>query len=267
MHFSIYLSALTLVIVLLLPATAQAEEPASTENRGREIAEEQDRRDQGWGDSSAELEMILRRANGQETVRRLRIKLLEVEGDGDKGLTIFDEPRDVQGTTFLSYSHALKPDDQWIYLPKLRRTKRISSKNKTGRFMASEFTFEDMSSVQIEKYDYELLREDSIGDQPVFVLQSTPRDEFSGYSKLISYIDQEEYRTLKVEFYDLRGKHLKTMEMSGYEQYLDRYWRASALEMTNHQTGKSTVLTWNNYTFATGLKEADFHQSVLERSR
>lgn len=257
---------LTFTIALMAPA-AESEETVSAADRGRDIAEEQDRRDTGWGDSAAELEMILRRANGQETVRRLRIKLLEVEGDGDKGLTIFDEPRDVQGTTFLSYSHALKPDDQWIYLPKLRRTKRISSKNKTGRFMASEFTFEDMSSVQLEKYDYQYLGEDTLGDQAVFILESVPKDEFSGYSKLVSYIDQKEYRTLKVEFHDVRGKLLKTMVMSGYTQYLDKYWRANELEMTNHQTGKSTVLAWKNYTFGEGLKASDFHQSVLERSR
>ena len=257
---------LSVGLLLSLPQ-AFAEDIQAAQEKGLAIAIEQDRRDQGWGDSAAELEMVLRRANGKETVRRMRIKLLEVEGDGDKGLTIFDEPRDVQGTTFLSYSHALKPDDQWIYLPKLRRTKRISSEGKRGRFMASEFTFEDMSSVQVEKYEYTFLREDTLADQKVFVIEATPKDEFSGYSKLVSYIDKDEYRTLKVEFYDLRGKHLKTMSMSEYEKYLDKYWRASELEMVNHQTGKSTVLAWKNYSFGAGLSESDFHQSVLERSR
>lgn len=262
------LALLTLAIPLsaLFSATAAAND-ASAEQRGREIAQEQDRRDQGWKTSEAELEMVLRRANGQETRRKLRIKLLEVEGDGDKGLTVFDEPRDVQGTKFLNYSHALEPDEQWLYLPALRRTKRISSKNKTGRFMGSEFSYEDMSATQLEKYDYAFLREDTLNEQPVFVVESYPKDKFSGYSKQVLYIDQAEYRTLKVEFYDRRESLLKVLTMHGYSQYLDKFWRAATFTMQNEQTGKSTDLNWSNYRFDVGLSEADFHRSGLERAR
>jgi len=260
------------LISLLLSGTLTANEDflagASTaEEKGRAIAVEQDRRDQGWGDSAAELEMVLRRANGQETVRRLRIKLLEVPGDGDKGLTIFDEPKDVQGTTFLNYSHALEPDDQWIYLSALRRTKRISSKNKTGRFLGSEFTFEDMSSTQIEKYDYKYLRDETLDGQDVYVIESYPKDEFSGYTRLVVYVDKAELRAQKIEFYDRRESLLKTMVMQDYKLYLDKYWRASKLVMTNEQTGKGTTLQWNDYEFGVGLTDADFHRSVLERAR
>lgn len=243
------------------------EAATTAEEKGRAIAVEQDNRDQGWGDSAAELEMVLRRANGKETVRRLRIKLLEVKDDGDKGLTIFDEPKDVQGTTFLNYSHALEPDEQWIYLSALRRTKRISSKNKTGRFLGSEFTFEDMSATQLEKYDYKFLRDDTFDGQEVYVVESTPRDKFSGYTRLVGYIDKAEFRTLKIEFYDRREALLKVMLMQDYKLYLDKYWRASKLEMTNEQTGKSTILQWKDYEFGVGLSDADFHRSVLERAR
>lgn len=243
------------------------EEADTAESKGLAIAVAADRRDQGWGDSEAELKMVLRRANGQETVRRLRIKLLEVEGDGDKGLTIFDQPRDVQGTTFLNYSHALQPDDQWIYLPALRRVKRISSKNKTGRFMGSEFTYEDMSSMQVEKYDYKYLRDDSLDGLDTYVVEATPKDEFSGYTRQIVWIDKTELRARKIDFYDRRDSLLKTMRMQDYQQYLDKYWRAGKFAMSNHQTGKSTDLIWKNYRFAVGLSDADFHRSVLERAR
>ncbi len=255
---------LTIASMLLLVTVAHAE---TAQEKGYAIAREQDRRDDGWGDAEVNMKMILRRSNGRETERRLRLKLLEVPGDGDKGLTIFDEPKDVQGTTFLNYSHAVEPDDQWIYLPALRRTKRISSKKKTGRFMGSEFTYEDMSSFQLEKYDYKYLRDDSYDGQAVFVIESYPRDEFSGYSKQINFIDQQEYRPLKVEFYDRRGELLKTMEMKDYQQFLDKYWRAGRALMQNRQTGKSTELVWEDYQFKVGLSAADFNKSVLDRVR
>lgn len=243
-------------------------EAASTpEEKGLAIAVAMDRKDTGWGDSEAEMEMILRRANGQETIRRLRFKLLEVLDDGDKGLTIFDQPRDVQGTTFLNHSHALEPDDQWIYLPALRRVKRISSKNKTGRFMGSEFTYEDMSSTEVEKYDYRYLRDETLNDMDMYVVELYPKDEFSGYKRQILWVDKAELRSHKIEFYDRRDGLLKVMEMLDYRQYMDKYWRSHKLVMTNQQTGKSTDLVWKDYKFSVGLSDADFHRSVLERAR
>lgn len=84
-------------------------------------------------DSIATMEMILKNAQGESSTRLMRLKSLEVEGDGDKGLTIFDQPRDVTGTAFLNHSHTIGADDQWLYLPALKRVKRISSRNKSGR--------------------------------------------------------------------------------------------------------------------------------------
>ena len=114
--------------------------------RGLEIANERKARDTGWGDSQAEMTMILRNSQGETSERKMRLKSFEIQDDGDKGLTIFDEPKDVSGTAFLSFSHNTKPDDQWLYLPALKRVKRISSRNKSGPFMGSEFAYEDMGS-------------------------------------------------------------------------------------------------------------------------
>src|SRR5690554_2158322 len=91
----------------------------TAEEKGLAIVEEADKRDTGWVDSTANMRMILRNKQGQESERILRIKSREVECDGDQSLTIFDTPRDVKGIAFLSYTHALTPDDQWLYLPAL----------------------------------------------------------------------------------------------------------------------------------------------------
>ncbi|MEE4246899.1 MAG: outer membrane lipoprotein-sorting protein [Kangiellaceae bacterium] len=239
----------------------------TAEEKGLAIATEADSRNVGWGDSKASMEMILRNKDGRESRRKIRIQSLEVEGDGDKGLTIFDEPKDVQGTAFLSFSHAVKADEQWLYLPALKRVKRIASSNKSGPFMGSEFAYEDLSSFEIEKYSYKYLRDDEINGEKVFVVESYPQYKHSGYSKLISYMDQAEYRTLKVEYYDRNGKLYKTLENSDYKKFLDKYWRAHNMLMTNHQTGKSTTLTWSNYQFKTGVKEKDFNKNSLKRLR
>ena len=103
-----------------------------------------DRRDNGFKDFKVDMEMILRNRHGQESKRVIRLKTLEDPGDGDKSMSIFDEPRDVKGTAFLSYTHKSGSDDQWLYLPALRRVKRIASDNKSGSFMGSEFAFEDI---------------------------------------------------------------------------------------------------------------------------
>ena len=258
----------TLILLLsclsLLPLNLWAQTP---EEKGLVIAQEADRRDKGWKNSKANLTMTLRNKDGRESVRKVRIQSLEVEGDGDKGLSVFDEPKDVQGTAFLSFSHAVEPDEQWLYLPALKRVKRIASSNKSGPFMGSEFAYEDLSSFEIAKYRYKYLRDDKLGNDKVFVIESYPEYKHSGYSKLVSYVDQKEYRTLKIEYYDRNDKLYKTLENKDYKQYLDRYWRAHTIEMVNHQTGKSTSLKWSDYVFQSDIDEKDFNKNALKRIR
>ncbi|MCK5101581.1 MAG: outer membrane lipoprotein-sorting protein, partial [Cyclobacteriaceae bacterium] len=126
----------------------------NAENKGLDIAREADLRDVGFGDHVTNMLMVLRNKNGKEGTRQIRVKTLEVVGDGDKSLIIFDNPRDVKGTAFLNYTHKVGDDDQWLYLPALKRVKRISSQNKSGAFMGSEFAYEDFASQEVEKYTY-----------------------------------------------------------------------------------------------------------------
>ena len=129
------LKAIAVLLLLSLPFNSFA---TSAEERGLEIAKEMDRRDTGWVDQQATLVMTLRNKQGDETDRENRMRTMEVMGDGDKSLIIFDTPADVKGTAFLMHTHALKNDDQWLYLPALKRVKRVSSSNKSGPFMGSD---------------------------------------------------------------------------------------------------------------------------------
>jgi len=258
-HLTLVCTAVTLIAT---QAPAQ-----SAEQRGLEIAQEAERRDQGWGDQQADLAMELRNRQGETSSREIRSRVLEVQGDGDKSLTIFDHPADVKGTAFLSYTHATDADDQWLYLPALKRVKRISSANKSGPFMGSEFTYEDIASQEIEKYTYKYIRDDSIDGQSMFVLERYPAYKKSGYRRQVVWVDQQHYRTYKVEYYDRKDALLKTLLSTDYQLYLDKYWRAGRMFMENHQTGKSTILTWSNYRFQAGLSERDFDQAALRRAR
>jgi outer membrane lipoprotein-sorting protein len=237
----------------------------TAEEKGLEIAVEADMKDLGFGDSKSEMEMTLRNRNGQASRRSIRNKTLEVKGDGDKSLVIFDEPKDVKGTAFLSFTHATGPDDQWLYLPALKRVKRISSNNKSGPFMGSEFAFEDISSQEIDKYKYKYIRDEKYNGMDCFVIERYPVDPKSGYTKQVVWYDKAEYRQHKVDSYDRKGSLLKTLTMQDYKQYNDKYWRAGELKMVNHITGKSTDLKFNNYGFANGFTERDFDKNSLKR--
>ena len=252
------------LFALALPPDAGAE---SAEEKGLAIAREMDRRDSGWGDQRANLVMILRNRQGQESRRELRIRTLEVEGDGDRSLTVFDSPRDVKGTAFLSFTHATKPDDQWLYLPALKRVKRISSRNKSGSFMGSEFAYEDLSSQEIEKYRYKWLRDETLDGKETMVVEYYPRYESSGYTRQVVWIDSEIQRVVKTEYYDRKDALLKTLTIGDYRQYAGRFWRGTAMHMVNHQTGKSTEIQWSDYRFGTGLGERDFDRNALKRAR
>ena len=245
-------------------ATDKSDDPVAL---GLAIAVESEKRDTGFGDFTAELTMILKNRHGETSERYIRSKTLEVIGDGDKTLSIFDKPRDVKGTAFLSFSHKEGPDDQWLYLPALKRVKKISSNNKSGPFMGSEFAFEDLSSQEVEKYTYKYLGDDVLDGLDCFMLERDPVDPKSGYTVQIVWIDKEEYRPLKVDYYDRKSSLLKTLTFSDYKQYNDKYWRASEMNMINHQTGKSTRLEWKDYKFATGLTDRDFDKNSLKRVR
>ncbi|WP_340678650.1 outer membrane lipoprotein-sorting protein [Paraglaciecola sp.] len=239
----------------------------NAEDKGLSIAKERKSRDIGWSDSVADTSMILRNPRGDETERKMRVKSLEVQSDGDKGLTIFDQPLDVKGTAFLNFSHPLEADDQWMYLPKLKRVKSIQSKNKSGPFMGSEFAFEDMSSFEIEKFKFKYLRDENYQEQDSFVIEQTPLDDDSGYSKMITWVDKQHYRALKTEYYDRKNSLLKILTMHNYQLYIDKYWRPMELRMENRQTGKSTDLITHSLKFNTGLSDNDFDKDSLMRAR
>ena len=235
--------------------------------KGLEIAIEADRRDKGFGDTTAQITMILMDKYGQSTERTIRNRTFEGDNQGDKSLVIFDSPGDVRGTAFLSHTKKADSDDQWLYLPSLKRVKRIASSNKAGPFMGSEFSYEDIASQEVEKYTYNYLRDEEFNGFDCFVIEYDPVDPKSGYKRQIVWMDKAEYRVHKIDFYDRKDALLKTLTYEDYKQYLDKFWRSNRLVMINHQTGKKTELLFADWKFRTGMTERDFEKSALKRTR
>ncbi|WP_422350249.1 outer membrane lipoprotein-sorting protein [Flagellimonas sp.] len=235
----------------------------SAEERGLQIAKAAEKADEGFGSSIVELKMTLKNKNGQTSERFLTTRTLELTEDGDKSLIVFESPKDVKGTATLTFTHKIGADDQWLYLPSIKRVKRISSNNKSGPFVGSEFAYEDLSSQEVEKYAYKFLKED--GD--LLVVEQDPVDPKSGYTRrVVTYNQSKGYRLEKIEFYDRKNALLKTLVYSDYKLYKNKFWRAATFNMVNHQSNKETLLKFGEYNFGAELAEEDFTEVALKRA-
>jgi outer membrane lipoprotein-sorting protein len=249
-----------LLLALLLPSLASAE---TSQEKGLEIMKLQSDKNSGYKDYTTTMIMTLKTAQGDETVRNLRAAALEAKNDGDKSYMIFDKPADVRGTAILTYSH-VKEDDQWLYLPAVKRVKRLNSNNKSGPFMGSEFAYEDLSDPMVEKYSYNYLRDEKCGDMQCHVIERKPLYENSGYTRQTMWIDTKELRTMKIDYFDRKNELLKTLTETGYKLYKNKFWRAEVGTMVNHQTGKSTILVSKDFVFGKGLKTSEFEPDALQ---
>lgn len=256
---------LMLSISLTSSLASQAYATQSPSEQGFLVASELDERDYGFQDSRSNIVMILKDGMGSQTKRELEVTILENNQGGDKSLIKFQFPVDIKGTALLTHPQKVGTDEQWLYLPVVNRTKRISSRNKSGAFMGSEFSFEDMTSKSLEDYTYNYVSEQTCnnGHAECDVIERSPLDKHSGYSKQRLWVDKKDKKVFKIEFYDRKKSLLKVMTATQFKLYDNKYWRATHVEMKNVQTNKATTLLYNTITFSLGLTGDDFHRSVL----
>ena len=258
--------------VLIVPLLVTGQPAFASAEKGLAIAEETARRDDGFGDFSVEGQMVLKNKAGKESVRKFKTTTLENPNpaEGDKSIIVFSEPRDVRGTALLTHTKIEPEDDsQWIFLPAIKRVKRISSSNRTGKFVSSEFSYEDLGSEEVDDNRHVWLADAPCPTDSALTcatVESTPKNKKSGYSKRVSYTDMDEYRVHRIEFYNRRGDLEKTLTFADYRQYQGQYWRAHDMVMENMQTGKSTRLSWGDYTFGAGLADRAFSPQALEKA-
>lgn len=246
---------LILGLALCCAASAHAQQD------GRAIAQKMQAVGEGFGDQEVDIKMELRNAQGEAAVRAFRIKALERGADGTATLIVFDSPSDVKGTALLSHS-----DKQWLYLPASKRVRRIASGNRTGPFLGSEFSFEDLAGETLDDSTWTFLREAPCGDRKCFEIQAQPKGK-SGYTKRVFKVDQATHRVESVDYYDRKDALLKTLTHADYKAQAGKHQRAGVSTMKNHQTGKSTVLRYGTWKFGNGFSASDFSKAKLKQVR
>lgn len=224
-------------------AELKAKHESDAEKRGLEIYTQQYLIDEGWKSMSTTMEMELIDANGNSSTRTVIKQTLEEEKSPDKTLGIFVAPNDIKGTVMLTFEHEDSADSQWLYMPAIKRTKKINAKNKSGSFIGSEFSWEDISTTELTKYTYKLLDE----TETHWVVERVPSYEFSGYSKQKTKVNKANYQTEEIEFFDKKGDLLKTLVLTDWREYDGGYWRPKHFEMKNLQNGKTTILKLSDY--------------------
>ncbi len=234
----------------------------TTVEKGTQIIFNNEEYNRGYQSVMSEVEMILINAHKDEIVRSMIIKAIETKEDGDKSILEFKKPLDVKGTKLLTWVHKDKSDEQWLFLPAINRVKRINAKNRSGSFMGSEFSYEDISSDEIEKYTYNFVEESALSSRNVWVIERFPKDKKSGYSKQVAYIDKVYRQPLKIISYDKKGDLYKTLYFSEYKKY-NKWWFYDYLEVENHQTKKSSKLIWKNRQIERFIPDREFTKRNL----
>lgn len=239
--------------------------------KGTAIARHAEKYDAGWVDQYSKSKMSLIDARGDKVTRQVVQAILEGKR-GDKSVVRFMAPADIRGVSALTHEKVGGTDDNWLYLPASRRVRRISGANRTSSFQGTEFTYEDLSTLSVERYKWKYLKSDKVHGQKVHVVEARPNYRDTGYSKIVAFINQSNFRPEKIDYYDKAGRKLKTLENSKFKQVHGRFWRAMKQEMKNHQTKKRTIievsslrLNMSLYPGKNGAKRENLKSSLFTR--
>lgn len=250
-------------ILAALTVAACAAAAQAPEQKGTEIAVAAHKANGGWGTERAALTMLLVSAQGDQTTRKLHIETLEGVVEGDRSRVTFEWPADVKGTRLLTWSHKDGNDDQWLYLPSIKRVKRISASDKSGSFMGSEVAYEDLGSQEPERYRYKWLADAKEGGRDAWQLERVPLAKGSGYARHVVWLDKEFQLPVRIDYYDRKNELLKTSRYSKHTKY-GNGWKVDNIEVSNVQTKKKTVLDWTERRIGVKLDRAMFESSALE---
>jgi len=256
------------MLALLLSGTAQAEKGPSA----RDIMDKVTTTRKLDG-SEAVIKMTVLGEGGQAREREISMatKLYD-GGKTEKRIYRFLSPADVQGTGILVYDYEAKPDDVWIYLPALRKTRRVVSNQRSQSFMGSEFSYGDLNIPSLDDFDYTLVKEEASGGEPCYVIDLVPKSkeiaDAEGYSKKTYWVSKAKMAVVRGLYYDKDGKLLKELIAQDIK-LLDpknKRYRAMHMEMINKQNGRKSVFETKKVTFSPSTKDDYFTTAYLERS-
>jgi len=254
----------------LVAMSGLVQESQADDSKAREIMQKVDDRDDG-DNVTSNLQMVLIDKRGHKRVRELR-SLRKDKGEDAYSLMFFLSPADVEDTGFMTYDYddPERDDDQWLYLPALKKTKRIASSGKSGSFMGSDLSYADMTDRPLEYYDYTLLQESEIGGHPVWVIEAIPTHpeeiKETGYTRVIHFIRQDNFVQIRAKIWVKKGKRNKYLEVKELE-LIDGIWMPTLITMTTKKGNKTehkTLLRTTNIKFDQPLEFDVFTVRGLE---
>jgi outer membrane lipoprotein-sorting protein len=209
--------------------------------------------------------MILINSRGDQRERQLK-QFSKDFGTEEKKIIFFIAPADVRNTSFMNWSYEKEgqDDDQWIYLPALKRVKRISSDSKSKYFMGSDFTYDDLGDRHPSEDTHSLLREETLKGESCYVVESVPKDTDYMYSKTISWIVKDKLIGLKREFYDEDKELLKVLTVKSYNK-IGGYWVLLHFEMHDVQKDHTTRMQLENVQIEEGIADSYFTERMMAR--
>ncbi|MCK4922242.1 MAG: outer membrane lipoprotein-sorting protein [Bacteroidales bacterium] len=254
---------ITTAIIAIMFAIGLSPEALSQSLTGKQIIEKVYNRATG-NDQTSDLSMTLINRSGSQRVREIKQFTMDM-GDVEKSIMFFLSPADVKNTSFMSWAYdSDQSDDQWIYLPALKKTKRISSDSKSDYFMGSDFTYDDLGDRKLEDDTHKLLREETIEGKECYVVESIPVDEDYMYSKTLVWVNKANFIGVKKEFYDEDEDLLKTLSIKDVKKISD-IWVITNSEMKNVQKNHKTIISLKNVEINTSISAAKFSERMMMR--
>lgn len=236
---------------------------ASAQLTGTQIIDQTYNRASGE-DQSSMLTMTLTNKSGQTRVRVIQ-QFSKNLGEVEKSIMFFQSPADVKNTSFMNWSYdSEKADDQWIYLPALKKVKRISSDSKSDFFMGSDFTYDDLGDRKLNADTHKLLREETVNEKVCYVVESISKDEDYMYSKTITWIDKSTFVGVQKEFYDEDEDLLKILSIINVEKIAGFYVITNS-EMKNTQKNHATTMTLSDVKVNSGISASKFTERMMMR--
>lgn len=262
-----FISSITLGALALAVPPAQAAEPSAKEIMEKVTVT----RKLDGSEAVVKMTVTDDRKQSRERDITMATKLYD-GGKTEKRIYRFLSPADVQGTSVLVFDYETKSDDVWIYLPALRKTRRVVSSQKSQSFMGSEFSYGDLNIPAIDDFDYAMSKQEPFGGETCYVIDVTPKSkeiaESEGYSKKTYWVSKDKFTVMRGLFYDKDGKLLKEL-VTGNIKLLDaknKRYRPMHMEMINKQNGRRSVFDSSKVTFAPSTKDEYFTTAYLERS-
>lgn len=215
-------------------------------------------------DGISEVKMTIVNSRGKERIREFAMLRLDiVEGGKQKYYTYFRKPHDVSRLTFMVHKLPEASDNRWLYIPSVDLIKRISADDKGSSFVGSDFTYEDVSGRHWSEDNHKILKEEKLGDNDVYVIESTPIEKYKGFSRKVSYIDKGHYLPLKEEYYNKKDELIRIFTAEKIEE-IDGFMTPTTRKMENVKKKRYTLVEFKDIKFNVGIEEDIFSERYLK---